>query len=66
MTRFSPLMCVVVCGFLASACVPKRAQTPQPQPASAAAASTDLVVLLPDPGTTRAGRAIVSNPHGRV
>jgi len=66
MTRFSPLTCVVVCGFLASACVPKRAQTPQPQPASAAAASTDLVVLLPDPGTTRAGRAIVSNPHGRV
>ena len=66
MSRFSPLTCVVVCGFLASACVPKRAQTPQPQPASAAAASTDLVVLLPDPGTTRAGRAIVSNPHGRV
>jgi outer membrane protein OmpA-like peptidoglycan-associated protein len=65
MTRPSPLMCVVVCGFVASACVPKRAQTPQPQPASTAA-STDLVVLLPDPGTTTAGRAIVSNPHGRV
>jgi len=63
MTRFSPLICVVVCGFLASACVPKRARTPQP---ASTAASTDLVVLLPDPGTTTAGRAIVSNPYGRL
>ena len=63
MTRFSPLMCVVVCGFLASACVPKRARTPQP---ASTAASTDLVVLLPDPGTATAGRAIVSNPYGRL
>jgi outer membrane protein OmpA-like peptidoglycan-associated protein len=44
----------------ASGCVPKkRAQTPQP-------ASSALVVLLPDPGTTSAGRAGVSNEQGRV
>jgi outer membrane protein OmpA-like peptidoglycan-associated protein len=43
-----------------SGCVPKRrAQTPQP-------ASSDLVVLLPDPGTSAAGRAAVSNDQGRV
>ena len=40
-------------------CVPKKAQTPQP-------ASPDLVVLLPDPGKTTAGRAIVSNDKGAV
>jgi outer membrane protein OmpA-like peptidoglycan-associated protein len=44
----------------ASGCVPKkRAQTPQP-------ASSDLVVLLPDSGTSTAGRAAVSNDLGRV
>jgi peptidoglycan-associated lipoprotein len=59
MTRLSPLMCVVACGLVSSACVPKRARTPQP-------ASADLIVLLPDPGTTHVGRAIVSNPHGQV
>jgi len=59
MTRLSPLMCVLVCGFVAAACAPKRAQMPQP-------ASADLVVLLPDPGTNTVGRAIVSNPHGQV
>jgi outer membrane protein OmpA-like peptidoglycan-associated protein len=59
MTRPSPLMCVVACAIVASACVPKRARTPQPAPA-------DLIVLLPDPGTTHVGRAIVSNPHGQL
>jgi len=59
MTRRSPLMCVVACAVVASACVPKRAQTPQP-------ASADLVVLLPDPGTNKVGRALVSNPQGQV
>jgi outer membrane protein OmpA-like peptidoglycan-associated protein len=55
----------VVLPFLAIAlaaagCVPKkRAQTPQP-------ASSSLIVLLPDPGTTTAGRAYVSNDKGRV
>ena len=43
----------------ASGCVPKRAQTPQP-------ASSALVVLLPDPGTSTAGHAAVSNDKGRV
>jgi len=43
----------------ASGCVPKRAQTPQP-------ASSALVVLLPDPGTSTAGNAAVSNDKGRV
>jgi outer membrane protein OmpA-like peptidoglycan-associated protein len=57
MTRPSPLLCVVVCAVVASACVPKRAQVPQP-------AQADLVVLLPDPGTNAVGRAIVSNSHG--
>jgi outer membrane protein OmpA-like peptidoglycan-associated protein len=44
-------------------CVPKKnAKTPQPvTPASSA-----LVVLLPDRGTTTAGRAEVSNGRGRV
>jgi outer membrane protein OmpA-like peptidoglycan-associated protein len=40
-------------------CVPKRAQTPQPAP-------SNLIVLLPDPGTTTAGRAVVSNDKGQV
>jgi outer membrane protein OmpA-like peptidoglycan-associated protein len=44
----------------ASACGPKKgAQTPQP-------ASSALVVLLPDPGTSTAGHAAVSNDKGRV
>ena len=44
----------------AAGCVPKRAQTPQPP------AKPNLVVLLPDPGKNTAGRASVSNEHGRV
>ena len=44
----------------AAACVPKRAQTPQRRQLP----SPDLVVLLPDPGTSTAGRAIVSNRKG--
>ena len=44
-------------------CVPKKnAKTPQPAPASSSA----LVVLLPDRGTTTAGRAEVSNGKGHV
>lgn len=43
----------------AAGCVPKKAQTPQP-------ASSHLIVLLPDPGTTTAGRAVVSNDKGTV
>jgi OOP family OmpA-OmpF porin len=43
----------------AAGCVPKKAQTPQP-------ASSNLVVLLPDPGKTTAGRAVVSNDKGTV
>jgi outer membrane protein OmpA-like peptidoglycan-associated protein len=43
----------------AGGCVPKKAQTPQP-------AQSNLVVLLPDPGRTTAGRAIVSNDKGTV
>ena len=62
MTRLSPLVCVFVCGFVTSACVPKRAQTPTP----AKPGTVDLAVLLPDPGTTNVGRAIVSNPRGSV
>lgn len=43
----------------ASGCVPRKAQTPQP-------ALPNLVVLLPDPGKTTAGRAVVSNERGSV
>jgi len=43
----------------AGGCVPKKAQTPQP-------ARSNLVVLLPDPGKTTAGRALVSNDKGTV
>jgi outer membrane protein OmpA-like peptidoglycan-associated protein len=43
----------------AAGCVPKRAQTPQP-------ATPNLVVLLPDPGKTTTGRAVVSNDRGSV
>lgn len=43
----------------AAGCVPKKAQTPQP-------VKPDLIVLLPDPGKTTAGRAFVSNDKGRV
>lgn len=56
MRRFAlPLLTLV----LTAACVPKKAQTPQPS-------SPSLVVLLPDPGKTTAGRAIVSNDKGMV
>ena len=51
-----PLLAIVLA---AAGCVPKKAQTPQP-------ARSNLVVLLPDPGTTTAGRAIVSNDKGTV
>ena len=43
----------------AAGCVPKKTQTPQP-------ASSNLIVLLPDPGKTTAGRAVVSNDKGMV
>ena len=59
MTRLSPPVCVLVCGMLTSACAPKHAQTPTSE-------SPDLAVLLADPGTTKVGKAIVSNPHGAV
>jgi outer membrane protein OmpA-like peptidoglycan-associated protein len=60
MRRFVlPLLALAVLPA-AAGCVPKtRARTPQP-------ASSDLVVLLPDPGTSTTGRAAVSNDHGRV
>jgi len=51
-----PLLAVVLA---AAGCVPKKAQTPQP-------ASSNLVVLLPDPGKTTAGRAVVSNDKGTL
>jgi outer membrane protein OmpA-like peptidoglycan-associated protein len=59
MRRSLPLLALVLLPAVA-ACVPKKsAQTPQP-------AHSDLVVLLPDPGTSTAGRAAVSNDKGRV
>ena len=51
-----PLLALVLA---AAGCVPKKAQTPQP-------AASNLVVLLPDPGKTTAGRAVVSNDKGTV
>src|SRR6185436_15721190 len=51
-----PLLALVLA---AAGCVPKKAQTPQP-------ASSNLVVLLPDPGKTTAGRAVVSNDKGTL
>jgi outer membrane protein OmpA-like peptidoglycan-associated protein len=51
-----PLLALVLA---AAGCVPRKAQTPQPAPAN-------LVVLLPDPGKTTAGRAVVSNDKGTV
>jgi outer membrane protein OmpA-like peptidoglycan-associated protein len=51
-----PLLALLV---VTTGCVPKKAETPQP-------ASSNLVVLLPDPGKTTAGRAVVSNDKGSV
>ena len=51
-----PLFALVLA---AAGCVPRKAQTPQPAP-------PNLVVLLPDPGKTTAGRAVVSNDKGSV
>ena len=51
-----PLVALVLA---AAGCVPKKAQTPQP-------ASSNLIVLLPDPGKTTVGRAVVSNDKGTV
>jgi outer membrane protein OmpA-like peptidoglycan-associated protein len=51
-----PLLALVLA---AAGCVPRKAQTPQPAP-------PNLVVLLPDPGKTTAGRAVVSNDKGTV
>src|ERR1700749_2486959 len=56
--RFLPLF---VLALAAAGCVPNKAHTPQPP-----SASPDLVVLLPDPGRTTAGRAVVSNDKGSV
>ena len=56
-----PLLTLALLPAIAG-CVPKKnAKTPQPAPASSA-----LVVLLPDRGTTTAGRAEVSNRRGQV
>ena len=57
--RVLPLLALFVA---ATGCVPKKAETPQP----ASPKSPDLVVLLPDPGKTTAGRAVVSNDKGSV
>lgn len=57
---YRPVLPVLVLALAAAGCVPKKAQTPQP------AAKPDLIVLLPDPGKTTAGRASVSNDKGRV
>ncbi len=51
-----PLIALVLA---AAGCVPKKAQTPLP-------ASSNLIVLLPDPGKTTVGRAVVSNDKGTV
>ena len=51
-----PLIALVLA---AAGCVPKKAQTPQPAP-------SNLIVLLPDPGKTTAGGAVVSNDKGTV
>ena len=58
MMRVSPLLGVLVAGLAMTACVPPHAKTTAGVP--------DLVVLLPDPGKTTAGRAIVSNDHGAL
>ena len=59
MRRSLPLLTLALLPAIAG-CVPKKnAQTPQPVP-------SDLVVLLPDPGTSTTGRASVSNDQGRV
>jgi outer membrane protein OmpA-like peptidoglycan-associated protein len=57
-----PLLTLALLPVVAG-CVPKKnAKTPQP----ATSSSSALVVLLPDRGTTTAGRAEVSNGKGQV
>jgi outer membrane protein OmpA-like peptidoglycan-associated protein len=58
MIRVSPPLGVLAIGLAMLACVPKHAKTTAGVP--------DLVVLLPDPGKTTAGRAVVSNDHGNL
>jgi outer membrane protein OmpA-like peptidoglycan-associated protein len=60
MRRFALPLIALALLPAASGCAPKtRAKTPQP-------ASSALVVLLPDPGTSATGHADVSNEQGRV
>lgn len=57
-----PLLTLALLPAVAGCVLKKNAKTPQP----ATPASSALVVLLPDRGTTTAGRAEVSNGKGRV
>jgi outer membrane protein OmpA-like peptidoglycan-associated protein len=50
---------LLVSALAAAGCLHTRARTPQP-------AGSTLVVLLPDPGATTVGRAVVSNAYGQV
>jgi outer membrane protein OmpA-like peptidoglycan-associated protein len=58
MPRVSPLLGALVVGLVMPACVPRHVNTTAGVP--------DLVVLLPDPGKTTAGHAVVSNDQGRL
>jgi outer membrane protein OmpA-like peptidoglycan-associated protein len=58
MAHRSPLLCALALSLAVSACMP-TAKTPK-------GGRADLVVLLPDPGKTTAGHAVVSNDHGKL